>query len=65
MIRGLYTATTGMISEAIRTDVISNNVANVNTTGYKKDEAINSDFASVLLKRINDGEVQEVGKLGR
>jgi flagellar basal-body rod protein FlgF len=65
VIRGLYTATTGMISEAIRTDVISNNVANVNTTGYKKDEAINSDFASVLLKRINDGEVQEVGKLGR
>lgn len=50
MIRGLYTAATGMISEAIRTDVISNNIANVNTTGYKKDEAINTDFASVLLK---------------
>lgn len=65
MIRGLYTAATGMISESIRTDVISNNIANVNTTGYKKDEAINTDFASVLLKRVNDGEVKEVGKLGR
>ena len=33
MWRGLYTAAAGMIQETQRTDVISNNLANVNTNG--------------------------------
>lgn len=66
MIRGLYTAATGMITESMRTDVIANNVANVNTTGYKKDEMISTEFEAMLLKRINDGQdTPEVGALGR
>lgn len=66
MLRGLYTAATGMIAESVRTDVIANNVANVNTTGYKKDNAISAEFEAILLKRINDGEeVPVVGQLGR
>lgn len=66
MIRGLYTAATGMITESMRTDVIANNVANVNTVGYKKDEMISTEFEAMLLKRINDGqETPEVGALGR
>ncbi len=36
MLRGLYTATSGMVTESLRTDVIANNLANVNTVGYKK-----------------------------
>lgn len=65
MLRGLYTAAAGMITESARTDVISNNVANVNTAGYKKDEAISSEFDALLLKRINDGQDTRVGALGR
>lgn len=54
MWRGLYTAATGMITEARRTDVIANNLANAATTGYKKDTAIHQEFESVMLKRMND-----------
>lgn len=36
MIRALYTAATGMTAQELHIDVIANNLANVNTTGYKK-----------------------------
>ena len=37
MIRGIYAAASGMIAEGLRTDVTANNLANVNTTGFKKE----------------------------
>lgn len=64
MIRGIYTAASGMLAESIRTDVISNNLANVNTTGYKKDVTITKDFASLLMSRINDGPQTPIGNMG-
>jgi flagellar basal-body rod protein FlgG len=39
MIRALYTATTGMSAQQAQIDTTSNNLANVNTTGFKKDRA--------------------------
>ena len=36
MMRALYTAASGMIAQQTNVDVISNNLANVNTIGYKK-----------------------------
>src|ERR1022692_3323648 len=36
MLRALYSAAAGMQSQQMNLDVISNNLANVNTTGYKK-----------------------------
>ena len=54
MWRGLYTAATGMITETKRTDTISNNLANANTTGFKRDDAVTSDFEPMLIRRIND-----------
>lgn len=54
MIRGLYTSGLGMTTQMKRLDVISNNLANVNTTGYKKDDAIVSSFPEMLMTRIND-----------
>lgn len=56
MLRGLYTAATGMLSEMTRADVVSNNVANANTTGYKKDETVNREFEEMMLRRINDNK---------
>lgn len=40
MIRGIYTAASGMIGDAARLDVIANNLANVNTPGFKRDLAL-------------------------
>lgn len=55
MWRGLYTAAAGMITETKRTDTIANNLANSSTTGYKRDDAVNQEFAPMLIRRINDG----------
>jgi len=54
LIRGLYTSGLGMSTQMKKLDVISNNLANVNTTGYKKDDAIVSSFPEMLMNRIND-----------
>ena len=54
MIRGLYTAATGMNVQSKKMDVISNDLANVNTTGYKKDTMVITSFQETLMKRIND-----------
>lgn len=60
MWRGLYTAASGMITETTRTAVIANNLANVNTTGYKRDRALNREFEPMLIRRINDTESMKV-----
>ncbi len=54
MVKGLYTAYTGMVEEQRRMDVLSNNLANSNTTGYKKEGATNASFAQKLALRIKD-----------
>lgn len=56
MIRGLYTAATGMNVQSKKLDIISNDLANVSTTGYKKDTTIISSFGEELLSRLNDRE---------
>ncbi len=60
MIRGLYTSASGMLTELTRNDVTANNLANVNTTGYKKDTAVNSAFAQMLVMRVNDQKQTDI-----
>ncbi len=50
MIRSLYTAATGMNSMQYQIDVTSNNIANVNTTGFKQDRA---EFQSLMYETLN------------
>jgi len=40
MLRALYSSAAGMHSQQLNLDVISNNLANVNTTGFKKSRGI-------------------------
>lgn len=61
MIRGLYTATTGMMVERNKMDVLTNNIVNAETTGYKSDNVATSAFDKVMLERINDPNVSIVG----
>ena len=53
MVKGLYIAGTSMITNIKKMDVIGNNLANVNTTGYKKDGIQVESFNARLLSRIN------------
>lgn len=49
MLRGYYTAANGIINEQRILNVITNNLANAKTAGYKADEAIPTTFAEELL----------------
>ncbi len=46
-----------MNAQQVRLDAISNNLANVDTDGYKRDEAVHKAFAELLLRRTNDDGV--------
>lgn len=60
MVKGLYTAYTGMRNEQKRMDVITNNLANTDTTGYKKEGVTNQSFHDVLAYRIKDSSTPGV-----
>lgn len=51
MIRALYSAATGMNAQQTNIDVISNNLANVNTTGFKKSRA---DFQDLIYQYVQE-----------
>jgi flagellar basal-body rod protein FlgG len=51
MLRALYTSATGMQAQETNIDVISNNLANVNTTGYKKSRA---EFQDLLYQQVKE-----------
>lgn len=51
MMRALWTAGSGMIAQQTNIDVISNNLANVNTTGYKKSRV---DFQDLVYQNLRD-----------
>ncbi|MBO4395368.1 MAG: flagellar basal-body rod protein FlgF [Eubacterium sp.] len=55
MLRGLYTAWTGMVNEQKRMDVLSNNMANATTVGFKLDKSTSQAFDQVLDLKIRDG----------
>ena len=54
MIRGLYTSGWGMLTQQQRMDVVSNNLANAATVGFKKDTLSLEAFPDILARRIYD-----------
>lgn len=62
MMRSLWTAASGMVGQQFNIDTISNNLANVNTTGYKKMRAEFEDliYQTLLMAGTPATEVSEV-----
>ena len=64
MVRSLWTAATGMIAQQTNVETIANNLANVNSTGYKAEVA---EFKSLLYQTIQtktttaNGENKPIG----
>jgi flagellar basal-body rod protein FlgF len=54
VVRGLYTAASGMTAEMLRLDTVANNLANVDLNGFKRDTTIFKAFPQLLLRRMND-----------
>ena len=74
MVKGLYTAYTGMINQQKRLDVLTNNLANSATTGFKKEGTVSQSFDHMYAVKIKDsseaylnrriGEVSLGAKIG-
>ena len=54
MVKGLYTAHTGMVNEMKRLDILANNLANADTTAYKKEGTTSRTFADEMSYRLKD-----------
>lgn len=57
MIRALFTAATGMVGQQMNVDTIANNLANVNTTGFKKSRV---NFQDLLYETIKPAGTETV-----
>ncbi|HUJ26259.1 MAG TPA: flagellar basal-body rod protein FlgG [Myxococcales bacterium] len=56
MLRSLYTAASGMNAQELKMDVISNNLANAGTTGFKKERA---EFESLLSETMREAQAPD------
>lgn len=53
MIRGIYTAVSGLVTGEAKMSVINNNIANANTMGFKSEDVIVKKFDDVLMKNYD------------
>ncbi len=58
MIRALFTAATGMQAQQLNLDTIANNLANVNTTGFKRNRV---DFQDLLYQTLRPAGTRMAG----
>ncbi|MUT65049.1 flagellar hook-basal body protein [Paenibacillus sp. NEAU-GSW1] len=65
MLRGLYTAAAGLTAQQRRHDTVTNNIANINTPGYKQTNAVTRSFPEMLLSLtgVDANDAREVGRL--
>lgn len=67
MIRGFGASKLGMSVEQSRSEVLANNLANINTHGFKKSAAVSTEFQTMLLQRMEDstdGKTPTIGQMG-
>lgn len=57
MVRGIYTGASGMQAEQARLDIVSNNLANIDTVGFKRDTMTFKSFPEMMLARTDDDGV--------
>lgn len=65
MLRGLYTAASGMMTQQRRHDTVTNNIANMNTPGYKSVNSVQRSFPEMMIKLMGNDEASgsTIGKL--
>lgn len=63
MIRGFYTVASGMLSQQRKTEMLTNNMSNANTPGYKADQASMRAFPEMLMDRMDSTSIPTEKKL--
>ncbi len=64
MLRGIYTSTTGMVAEMDRQNTVANNLANVDTVGFKRDNVVQQPFAEIMINAYSKHTIKNIGPLG-
>ena len=59
MSRGFYTLASGMLTQQRKIDISSNNISNINTAGYKKEQAVTSNFGSLFINKYKQNGINE------
>jgi len=59
MSRGLYALTSGMLTQQRKIDISSNNISNLNTAGYKKEQAVTTTFGNLLINKLKQDGIYE------
>lgn len=53
MFKGFYTVATGMIAQQRKTEILTNNMANANTPGFKSDQTTIRSFPDMLMSAVS------------
>lgn len=62
MLRGFYTAASGMMTQQRKQDALSNNLANAHTPGYKADQTVIQSFPDMLIHEMGRKQVGATGQ---
>lgn len=57
MFKGFYTAASGMIAQQRRTELLTNNMANAETPGFKSDQSTIRSFPDMLMSAIDKEKI--------
>jgi len=63
MIRGLYSAASGLTANLLESDIVANNLANVNTTGFKKVGVNYNAFGELMMQRLGPDGTKAIGNV--
>lgn len=58
--KGIYTALSGAVAQTLKLDTIANNIANVNTTAFKKDQQTFKEYLTAMEKEQDIMKVPRV-----
>lgn len=61
MLRGFYTAASGILSQQHTLDVLTNNIANIRTPGFRASRVVTSSFEQELLARMEGADSERIG----
>ncbi|HBD62882.1 MAG TPA: flagellar biosynthesis protein FlgF, partial [Clostridiales bacterium] len=59
MSRGFYALTSGMLTQQRKIDISGNNIANMNTAGYKREQTVTTSFGSLFLHKYKQNGIHE------
>lgn len=64
MFKGFYTVASGMTAQQRKTEIITNNMANANTPGFKADQSTIRSFPDMLMSAVNSNQIPTENGLG-